>query len=830
MGSVAVIGPSSGSQAAASNIIFFVSGANGGSGPFDLPFAATVGVFSVVSANIYALNGTLALLGANPATGSFLARDVIVGAGTKVTLDSAFADDPPTADPQTVFTIGDVDLEITLTGSDPEGGDLSFSILVGPTEGTLSAITPIVPDPITTTDREGNSVTVQPAITSATLTYNPNGAGDLEDFFTFAVTDVEGAIGSAVVGINPDDVSPPSPATTDVDAEDVEVDISVGQTAEITLAGTGPEGTSLTFRILTVPDGSLVDSASVAVEGERDVPSALLTYMPPTGSSTQSFQFSVRDSLTSADPCPTGSPVTCDSAAVNIDISEPFELAPDQEVTTNKNEPVQFSVVANLGGVGNGGGQGLGAAAMVLKARKAAALPGAMIAGNVSDADEDGVGDGRDNLPGSAPGFIAAAVDVNLPTVTSGTFDKEADLLAELNAFDTFDFETASGFPASGGSIGLVNGIDFDAQTFSFINSTSPTQSMTGSGGTATVATVDFTGLAEKPIAFGFFALDLTQIGPEVIRVTVNFSDATQQVIDVQLGIGDPNQTSIYLGFIDVSKTIDSLEFVGTEVGGTCPETVCRTWVIDDLTVGTARKIAGNLRIQVEWDVTSLAGLGDQIANATVTLNTHRGSVDSLDTMFFVGDQEQQDGLLAPSDYQAPATELSGVVMPVPAGSLPGDDGTFSFDVTRELTSAVNQGLSFFSIQGRVDESLADGNPVPLLRGLEVRSTATGNLATNKEPQLDVLGVPPPSAITITMLTLPTAGTVTDFTGALVSVGQTFSSTTDLVYTPPLNVSGTFRLTYEATEGQVIDTAQIDFIVGLDDGCAEVGRPPGCSI
>ena len=58
-------------------------------------------------------------------------------------------------------------------------------------------------------DRTGHP---DPARTSATIEYTPASGDDLEDSFTFAVQDPSGAVGVAVVRINPGADSPPPDA------------------------------------------------------------------------------------------------------------------------------------------------------------------------------------------------------------------------------------------------------------------------------------------------------------------------------------------------------------------------------------------------------------------------------------------------------------------------------------------------------------------------------------------------------------------------------------------------------------------------------------------
>ncbi|MGH9921324.1 MAG: tandem-95 repeat protein, partial [Nitrososphaerales archaeon] len=80
------------------------------------------------------------------------------------------SDDAPVADPQSVSTDEDTALPVTLTGSDVEGDALTFSIVTNPTNGTLSAITPI-------------------DSTSASVTYTPNSNFNGADSFVFKVND-----------------------------------------------------------------------------------------------------------------------------------------------------------------------------------------------------------------------------------------------------------------------------------------------------------------------------------------------------------------------------------------------------------------------------------------------------------------------------------------------------------------------------------------------------------------------------------------------------------------------------------------------------------------
>ena len=273
--------------------------------------------------------------------GQQLSKEYIYLGGRLVAVD--MPGPKPTADSQTVITHSQSSAVITLMGSDPAGEDLTFSIPTppdpgAPTKGTLSGLTPIVPAAIP--HREPPPATVQPPVWSATVTYTPNNPGaNEEDSFTFTVANPAGLKDTAVVEINPLDTSPPAPPLSSVDATDVSVETTKNTATAVRLTAGGPDTVTLTFRVETLPSGTLTDSLSQQIQNPgTDLPDANLTYTPPAGvTGTASFTFSARDSATGPTPC---SAPACDTATANIDIGDPSELAEDQQVTTNLNQPM----------------------------------------------------------------------------------------------------------------------------------------------------------------------------------------------------------------------------------------------------------------------------------------------------------------------------------------------------------------------------------------------------------------------------------------------------------------------------------------------------------
>jgi predicted acyltransferase (DUF342 family) len=637
-GSDAFVGPAAGSGVTAAQIIFYVGGIDGTTGSLgSLPRAVNFGKANTVQANVYAPNGTVALGRDSAATGAFLARDVLIDQSSSVSAASYFANRPPVANPQTVFTNGAAAIVITLTGSDPENGDLTFSIVSGsgPTQGSLG---PVTPNPPTSPPPEPGRDPVPPSVTSATVTYTPATAGNLEDSFVFQVQDPLGATGQATVQINPSNETPPPPPPDTVVASDGSDSTFKDRPVTLTLQGNAPTGVALTFSIVA-GSGPASGTLGTLIQGsETPRRSATVVYTPGSGfTGSDGFQFEACGVIA-------GNTV-CDTASVTITVleppTEPSQLADDQTVTTLQDQAVQITLTGTVPS-----GSSLAVQQSVIVGAQAAFLHGSAIAGNVADSDANGLGDNHNALPGSAPVFVSAGVG------------------------------------QSGGA---------------------------GSNGT--------------------------------------------------------------------------------------------------------------VRIQIEWDLSSLQGLGN-LQSASVLLHTHRGTTDSLDTSFFA--VAGGDGTLTDSDFQATGEPISGAVMPVPPLSelAVGEDGTFSFDVLGNLQAAISAGAPFFSVQGRVNESLA--GPA---RGLEVRSTASSNLASFLEPQLSIAtpGVTP--APTFSVLSLPAHGSLRNSLGDPITTVPTTLPDAQLSYTPTAGFIGDDGFTFRGT----FDTSSADALVTLHVISANCAiNPAGC--
>jgi hypothetical protein len=331
-----------------------------------------------VAANIFAMPNTITFDRNVRATGAFHARNILVGQGGRIELASAY-DAPPVADPQTVFTDGAAPVSITLTGSDPEGQALTFAIVSGPANGSLSALS------------------------GATLTYTPAGAMNLQDAFTFSVTDPAGASGVAVVSINPPRVEPPPPPPDTVVASDLSASATQEQPQTLVLSAAAPAGVALTFSIVASP-GPFHGTVGAVTNGAQ----ATVVYTPDTGfTGADSFDFEACGTIA-------GNTV-CDTATYNITVlpyrTELPDLASDVNVTTKADQQVLVSL-------------GL-TSVETLRTRMirptAAYLDPVEVAGTVADANNDGIGDNHMALPNSVPLFMSAGVGQSGAPGSNGT-------------------------------------------------------------------------------------------------------------------------------------------------------------------------------------------------------------------------------------------------------------------------------------------------------------------------------------------------------------------------------------------------------------------------
>jgi len=207
---------------------------------------------------------------------AFKANDGTVDSGSAlVSITITAVNDAPSANDQAVSTDRNVAKSVTLTGMDPDGDTLSFTVATPPTKGVLSGSAP-------------------------NLTYTPNYNVTGTDSFTFRASDGTLNSATATISINiaqgPNTV-PVASAQSVTTAED--------SATSVTLAGTDADDDALTFTIVAGPaHGALSGSAPN------------LIYTPALNfSGTDSFTFKVNDGTADSAPATVSVSVTPENDA-----------------------------------------------------------------------------------------------------------------------------------------------------------------------------------------------------------------------------------------------------------------------------------------------------------------------------------------------------------------------------------------------------------------------------------------------------------------------------------------------------------------------------------
>ncbi|MEI7831644.1 MAG: Ig-like domain-containing protein, partial [bacterium] len=231
---------------------------------------ATSGIFQGVDGHTYQFYSI-----AQDGAGNTEAAPTVADTSTTVGIS---VNNPPVATAQSVRTSKGVVKAITLSGTDPDGNALTYTVITQPTHGILAGTAPA-------------------------LTYTPATGYAGADSFTFKVNDgkVDSPIATVTISVNT------APVAT---AKSVSTSKNVAKA--FTLAGTDADGNSLAYIVVTQPaHGILTGNAPT------------LTYTPTTGyTGADSFTFKVNDGMEDSAP-----------ATVSIIVDTP-PVATAQSVTT----------------------------------------------------------------------------------------------------------------------------------------------------------------------------------------------------------------------------------------------------------------------------------------------------------------------------------------------------------------------------------------------------------------------------------------------------------------------------------------------------------------
>ncbi len=226
---------------------------------------------------------------------------------------------PPTANHRSVVTLEDTDVSVTLAGSDPEQGALTYTVVEGPSHGRLSGTPP--------------EMVYTPAL-------NYHGS----DSFTFVASDGTWKSGPAIVSIGVEGTNDAPVANSQtVAVEDVDP-VSV---AVIALTGSDVDGDALTLSIYDEPQhGTLTLHPQFATNGR-------LSYTPNPGyTGPDSFTFKVSDgtedsasATVSLEVVHVNRPPVADSSTVTAEEDTPLPII--LAATDPEAEPLAYAIATD---------------------------------------------------------------------------------------------------------------------------------------------------------------------------------------------------------------------------------------------------------------------------------------------------------------------------------------------------------------------------------------------------------------------------------------------------------------------------------------------------
>jgi hypothetical protein len=188
---------------------------------------------------------------------------------------------PPTVAAQTVTIPGNLsNVAITLGGTDPEGGGLTYLIIALPSKGTLTC--------------GGVVVSVAGSLASNNCSYAPNPGFNGSDTFTYRTND--GIQNSSSIGtITLRNQGPTATARA--------ASVLPGIPTEFRINGTDPDGDTLSYVIADLPLEGTLSCGGVMVVAPGPILSNQCIYTsPPSFDGEDSFRFTVSDGIQSSTP------------------------------------------------------------------------------------------------------------------------------------------------------------------------------------------------------------------------------------------------------------------------------------------------------------------------------------------------------------------------------------------------------------------------------------------------------------------------------------------------------------------------------------------------
>ena len=231
---------------------------------------------------------------------------------------------PPAAENASVSATEDTEVTISATAADSDDPTLSFSIVTGPSHGTLGTVS----TPTCVSNGVGSTCI-------ATVLYKPNQNFSGSDSFTFKVNDgsLDSNVATASIAVNAVNDVPTASSTTATTDEDVSVNIA--------LSASDADSASLTFAIVNGPsNGSLgaVSPPNCVNSSAGANCTVTVTYTPSRDfKGSDSFSFNVTDGAADSNTA---------SVSMTVNAVNDAPVANGQSVATNEDAPVTIILTA----------------------------------------------------------------------------------------------------------------------------------------------------------------------------------------------------------------------------------------------------------------------------------------------------------------------------------------------------------------------------------------------------------------------------------------------------------------------------------------------------
>ena len=233
------------------------------------------------------------------------------GSTAKVAVTVTCVNDVPKADAQSVTTNEDTAKQITLTGTDADGNSLTYSVVSGPTHGTLSG-------------------------TGANQTYTPNADYNGPDSFTYKANDAT-AFNTATVSITVNAVNDAPVANPDTKTTDEDTPLTFPSSDLVSNDDEGAANESTQTLTVKEVSGGTHGTVSLGTDGN-------ITFTPEANFSGQAtFDYRVCDNGSPTPKC------SVQTATVNVTINAVNDapVAVNDTATTDEDTATHINVITN---------------------------------------------------------------------------------------------------------------------------------------------------------------------------------------------------------------------------------------------------------------------------------------------------------------------------------------------------------------------------------------------------------------------------------------------------------------------------------------------------